>query len=39
MMKLTIAFVTIILLFTSCKQYEKAPSGMRYIISHVSENE
>ena len=39
MMKLTLAFITTIVLFTSCKQYEKAPSGMRYIITHVSENE
>ncbi len=39
MMKLTISFIAAIVLFTSCKQYEKAPSGMRYIITHGTGNE
>ena len=38
-MKLSLGFIAAIVLLISCKQYEKAPSGMRYIITHVSENE
>jgi hypothetical protein len=39
MMKSFFALLTMVLLFTSCKKYEKAPSGMLYIITHGPGNE
>lgn len=39
MIKSTLKFVAAIVLFASCNQFEKAPSGMMYKISHGSGNE
>jgi hypothetical protein len=39
MIKSTLKLVAAIVLFASCNQYEKAPSGMPYKISHGSGNE
>ena len=38
MLKSTLKLVAAIVLFASCNQYEKAPSGMLYKISHGSGN-
>jgi FKBP-type peptidyl-prolyl cis-trans isomerase len=39
MIKSTLKFVAAIVLFASCNQFEKAPSGMLYKITHGSGNE
>ena len=39
MIKSTLKLVAAIVLFASCNQYEKAPSGMPYKITHASGNE
>jgi FKBP-type peptidyl-prolyl cis-trans isomerase len=39
MIKSTLKFVAAIVLFASCNQFEKAPSGMLYKITHASGNE
>ena len=39
MIKSTLKLVAAIVLFASCNQYEKAPSGMPYKITHGSGNE
>ena len=39
MIKSTLKFVAAIVLFASCNQFEKAPSGMMYKIKHGSGNE
>ena len=38
MLKSTLKLVAAIVLFASCNQYEKAPSGMQYKITHASGN-
>jgi len=38
MIKSTLKLVAAIVLFASCNQYEKAPSGMLYKITHSSDN-
>ena len=38
MLKSTLKLVAVLVLFASCNQYEKAPSGMLYKISHGSGN-
>jgi FKBP-type peptidyl-prolyl cis-trans isomerase len=39
MIKSTLKFIAAIVLFASCNQFEKAPSGMLYKITHGSGNE
>ena len=39
MVKSTLKLVAAIVLFASCNQFEKAPSGMTYKIKHGSGNE